>query len=103
MATSVSRRSRELGVRLAVGATPGDVSRLVLRDGLSMAVWGSAVGVAIAIWLGTLVEHRLYGVSSVDPISLSAAVALLSAVAMVAAWAPARRAARVDPVTVLRE
>ena len=102
MATLVTGRTRELGVRLALGAVPSGIGRLVLGDGLRLAAWGGAIGVALAVWLGRLVEAQLYGVSAFDPVSLIAAFALLATVAVVAAWVPARRAARVDPVEALR-
>ncbi len=102
MANLVSARSREIGVRLALGAVPVSIARLVLGDGLRLALWGGAAGLALAFWIGRAVESRLYGVGSFDLVSVAAALALLAAVALVAAWLPARRAARVDPVEVLR-
>jgi predicted permease len=102
MSHAVSRRQREIGVRLALGAAPALVGRLVLREGLGLALAGAVGGLALAGWAGHLIRARLYGVSSWDPISLGGAVLLLGLVAIVAAWAPARRAARVDPVEALR-
>jgi len=102
MATLVGRRARELGVRLALGAVPSQLASLVLREGLRMAIWGGALGFALAIWVGQLVESRLYGVGAFDPVSAAVGLALVAGVALVAAWLPARRAARVDPVGVLR-
>ena len=101
-ASLVARRRREMGVRLALGAVPGDLSRLVLRESLMLAVWGSALGVGLAFWLGRLIESRLYGVGAFDVVSLVAAIAVLAAVGLLAAWVPSRRAARVDPAVVLR-
>jgi predicted permease len=102
MANMVGGRRRELGVRLALGAVPGQVGRLVLREGLRLSLWGGAAGVALALWVGHLVESLLFGVTGFDPPSLAAAVVVLASVALLAAWAPARRAARVDPVEALR-
>lgn len=102
MSYTVGQRAREIGVRMALGAVPGDVRRLVLGQGLRLAIVGSAAGVAIGIGLGRRIEDRLYGVSSVDIVSLVVSVAVLASVALVASWAPARRASRVDPVDVLR-
>jgi predicted permease len=102
MAGLVAARAREMGVRLALGAVPATLARLVLREGLRMALWGGAAGIALALWLGTVIESRLYGVGPFDPLSLGGALALLAGVALLAAWLPARRAARVDPVQVLR-
>jgi putative ABC transport system permease protein len=102
MSYTVGQRAREIGVRMALGAVPGDVRKLVLGQGLRLAVIGSAAGIAIGVGLGRLIEERLYGVSSVDPLSLVVSVAILTMVALVASWAPARRAARVDPIHVLR-
>jgi putative ABC transport system permease protein len=102
MSYSVGQRAREIGVRMALGAVPGDVRRLVLGQGLRLAVAGSVAGIAIGVGLGRLIQDRLYGVTPVDAISLVVSVGVLSAVALVASWAPARRASRVDPVDVLR-
>jgi predicted permease len=101
-ATLVGNRTREMGVRLALGAVPGQLASLVLREGLRTAAWGGAVGLALVVWLGRVVESRLYGVGAFDPVSLTAGLVLLTAVAVLAAWLPARRAARVDPVDILR-
>jgi predicted permease len=102
MAQAVGRRTREIGVRLALGAAPGDVRRLVLREAVVLAILGSAAGLGLALGAGQLIRERLFGVSATDPLSLAIATAVLAIVALVAAWAPARRAARVDPVEALR-
>jgi predicted permease len=102
MSYTVGQRSREIGVRMALGAVPGDVRRLILGQGLRLAIVGSLAGLAIGIGLGLLIEERLYGVSPIDAVSLIVSVAVLAAVALVASWVPARRAARVDPINVLR-
>jgi ABC-type antimicrobial peptide transport system permease subunit len=102
MSYTVGQRMREIGVRMALGAVPGDVRRLVLGQGLRLAVIGSVAGIAIGVGLGRLLEDRLYGVTPVDVVSFAVSVGVLSAVALAASWVPARRAARVDPVHVLR-
>jgi putative ABC transport system permease protein len=102
MAHTVGQRRREIGVRLALGAVPGDVRRLVLRQGLVVAAVGSVAGAGLAIVLARNVEARLYGVTPSDVPSLLMSIGLLSVVAVLASWVPARRAARVDPVEALR-
>jgi ABC-type antimicrobial peptide transport system permease subunit len=102
MSYAVGQRAREIGVRMALGAVPGEVRRLVLGQGLRLAVGGSVAGIAIGVGFGRLIEERLYGVTPVDAISLIVSVGVLASVALVASWAPARRASRVDPVDVLR-
>jgi predicted permease len=102
MSYAVGQRVREIGVRMALGAVPREVRRLVLGQGLRLAVGGSIAGIAIGVGFGRLIEERLYGVTPVDAISLIVSVGVLASVALVASWAPARRASRVDPVDVLR-
>jgi macrolide transport system ATP-binding/permease protein len=99
---AVGRRTREFGVRMALGADAASVSRLVLRQALFVAAAGVALGAALALWLGGLIESRLYEVSPVDPLSFAIAGLVLGAAGLLASWAPARRAARVDPVLALR-
>jgi ABC-type antimicrobial peptide transport system permease subunit len=89
-------------VRLALGATARALVRFAVSDGLRPVMAGLAVGVAAALAAGRFARGLLYGVGPTDPMSLVAAVALLAAVALVAAWLPARRAARTDPLTALR-
>jgi len=102
MAFAVSRRTSEIGVRLALGAQRGDVQWLVLRQSLMMALLGILVGVPAALELSSLAGKLLYGVKSNDPVSIAGAVVLMAAVAALAAWIPARRASRVDPMVALR-
>ncbi|HEX7050460.1 MAG TPA: ABC transporter permease [Longimicrobiales bacterium] len=98
----VSLRTREIGIRLALGATPEEVSRRVLRHGFGIATLGIAVGLAAALLLTRFIAALLVDVSPADPVTLATAAALLLAIAAVASWLPARRATRVDPVRALR-
>jgi putative ABC transport system permease protein len=101
-AADVRRRRAELGVRLALGATPAGVRRLVLVSGLRLAAAGAAIGLAVAAAFGRLLRGLLYGVHPLDPETLLLSTLLLLGLAAVAAYVPARRAARLDPVTLLR-
>jgi predicted permease len=98
----VLQRTREIGVRMALGATPGGIARLVLSQAGRWAAAGSALGVAGSLIAVRLLRSMLFRVSANDPASLLAAVCLLLSVALLAAWLPARRAARVDPMEALR-
>jgi predicted permease len=101
-AYDVSRRTREIGIRMALGATTGDVERLVMREGVRTTVIGLAIGLLLAAGLGKLVSGLLYRVSPFDPGVLAIAVAALSTAAMLACYLPARRATRVAPTEALR-
>lgn len=94
---------RELAVRQALGARPGDVVRLVLRQGVAIIIAGTAAGVAGALSMGRALRSLLYEVPYHDPRTITAAAAPLAAVALAACWIPARRAARIDPAVALRE
>ncbi|HYH95618.1 ABC transporter permease [Hyalangium sp.] len=98
----VNQRTRELGVRLALGATRSEVVWLVLRQGLSTVGVGVALGIVGAFGLTRLLERLLYSVSALDPLAFVAAPGVLVGVALVSTWLPARRAARVDPMVALR-
>jgi len=98
----VTQRTAEIGIRMALGATPGSVSRRVLRSAAAWTAGGAAVGIAGSIAVARLLDRMLFGVSSKDPWTLAAAAAALFAIALAAAWAPARRASRVDPMQALR-
>ncbi len=98
----VAQREHEIGIRVALGAQRADVLGLVLRHGAVLTVVGIVAGVGAALWLTRLLEGLLYGVTPTDPVSFAAVVVLLLAVALAATYLPARRALRVDPMSVLR-
>ncbi len=102
MAASVRQRQAEIGVRLALGATAARVRRLVLGEGLRLAVIGALAGLALAFAATRLLRGLLFEVEPLDPVSLLGAAAVLIAAAVVATWLPAHRATRVDPIEVLR-
>lgn len=102
MAYAVSRRTREIGIRMAIGANQKDVSRMVVRQGMTLTAAGLAVGLAGAVGLSRLITSQLFGVQPTDPATLASVLTLMVAVAVAAGYLPARRAARVDPMVVLR-
>jgi putative ABC transport system permease protein len=102
LAQGVAQRTRELGVRMALGARSADVQRLVIREGLGLTAIGVAVGLGLALLLGRLLGTWLYGVSPHDPLAFLLASVALGLVALLACWLPARRATRVDPMIALR-
>jgi predicted permease len=102
IAHSVSQRTRELGVRMALGATAPRIVGLVLRRGVSLALIGVALGASVALALGSFLQALLYGVRSSDPLSLAVVGSILVLVAAAASALPARRAARIDPIMALR-
>ncbi len=102
IAYSVGMRTREMGVRMALGARPGDVVRLVLRQGGRLAVVGIGAGALLAALVGRVLGSMLYGVSALDPLAYAVAAAILLVVAAVASFVPAVTAARVDPLRALR-
>ncbi|HUR21431.1 MAG TPA: ABC transporter permease [Vicinamibacterales bacterium] len=99
---TVSQRRREFGVRMALGAAPAAVQRLVLRQVMRMAAVGGAIGLAIAIGVGRLASAQLFETGSYDPAVLTASAAVLALVALAAGFVPARRASRTDPMRALR-
>jgi hypothetical protein len=102
LAYGVTLRRREIGVRIALGAAASDVSRMIARRGLALAGAGVAAGLVGALVTMRLMRGLLYGVSPTDPAALAATCAVLLAVALLASWLPARRAAAVDPIEALR-
>jgi putative ABC transport system permease protein len=100
---AVVQRRREIGIRLALGARPEMVGRLILRNGLVLTGIGLVVGVALAAALMRVMRTLLYEVEPTDPMSVGVVVIVLLTVAAVASWRPARRAMRVDPVALLRQ
>ena len=102
IAYSVEQRTREIGVRMALGARPADVLRLVVRQGMTPALVGVAVGLVGALGAARLMRSLLFGVSPTDPLTLAAVTLFLGAVALLASYLPARRATRVTPTEALR-
>jgi predicted permease len=102
MAASVRQRQSEIGLRLALGATAGDVRRLVLGEGLQLALAGASAGLALAFAATRVLRGLLFQTEPLDPVSLGAAALVLVAAALVATWLPACRATRVDPIEALR-
>ncbi len=102
MSFYVTQRTREFGVRVALGADARRINGLVLRQGLLLAASGSVLGLVATIWTARLVESRLFGVSAYDPVSLLIACVVLTVCALLATLLPARRASRIDPMVALR-
>jgi ABC-type antimicrobial peptide transport system permease subunit len=100
---AVGRRRRELGIRLALGASPAQVRRLVLRDDLTICLAGIVIGIAGAWSLARAIGSLQYGVTVSDPVSWSIVLAVIALVTLAASWRPAREAMRVDPARLLRE
>lgn len=103
VAYTVSQRTQEIGLRMAIGAQPGDVLRMVLGGGMKLATVGVALGIAAALGLASLVASMLFGVTPFDPASYAMTAAILMLVAALACYIPARRAMGVDPLVALRQ
>ena len=103
LAYTVARRRNEIGIRMALGAAPGDVVGMVLRDSLWLVGIGVLVGMPAAYGIGRYLEDTLFGLEPADPLTAASALAVLAIVAALAAWLPARRAARIDPMAALRD
>jgi putative ABC transport system permease protein len=102
MAYSVEQRTQEIGIRMALGAQGSTVKNMVVRQGMLLAIAGMAVGIAGAFGLAKFIASFLFGVTARDPIVFAGVPLLLSAVALIAVWFPARRASRIDPIIALR-
>jgi ABC-type antimicrobial peptide transport system permease subunit len=102
IADIAAQRTREIGIRMALGAESVDVSRLFLGHGLKLTALGVVLGVGGALVLTRLMSNLLFGVSATDPLTYAAVAGGLGAVALLATWLPARRASRIDPMVALR-
>jgi putative ABC transport system permease protein len=102
IAQSVAQRTREVGIRIALGANRRSVAALVIKQGLLLALAGISIGVPAAIGFNSLVRRYLAGIEESGPLSLIAISMLLVVVMLAACWVPARRAARIDPMHALR-
>jgi len=103
LAFAASRRQREVGLRMALGASRMSVLRLIVGEGMALVLIGVGIGLAVSLMTGHLLSRMLYGVSAADPLSIGTAAAVLTAVALLACYLPARWATHVDPLTALRE
>ncbi len=102
MAYAVSQRTRELGIRISIGAERRDIFKLIVGEGLAISVVGSLAGLVTALAVTRLTANLLYGVSASDPVTFIVIVLLLLCVTLLACYFPARRATKVDPMTALR-
>ena len=103
MSYAVTHRTHEIGIRMALGARPADVLKLVVKSGIVLALSGVAIGVAIAFGLTRLMEAVLFGVAPTDALTFAIGSLALVAVAVVACYVPARRATKVDPLMAMRD
>jgi putative ABC transport system permease protein len=98
----VAQRTRELGIRMALGAAPGDVRRMVIVYGGRLATAGLVIGLLGSLALTRLISKLLFGVAPTDPLTFTSVSAILLGIGVLASWIPARRATRIDPITALR-
>jgi predicted permease len=101
-AYAVARRTREIGIRMALGARPGEVMRMILREGAVMLISGVSLGLLLAVATGRIVSSMLYHVSALDPVAFVIAPVVLASAALLACWIPARRATKISPMAALR-
>jgi putative ABC transport system permease protein len=99
---TVRQRTHELGIRSALGATPGGILRLVVGEGVKLAIWGAAIGLIASLALSRFIRTFLYGISATDVVTYTSVTLLLITTAVLASYIPARRATRIDPVVALR-
>ncbi len=102
MAYNVTRRTGEMGIRKALGACPWDVARPILREALILTTIGVAIGLLVTLALNRLMQASFYGIEPHDPLTIIGTIVIMAAVAALAAWIPARRAAKIDPMEALR-
>jgi len=102
MAHNVSRRTGEIGIRMALGARRLDVLVMILREASWLTMMGVALGAIASVWLARYLKAMLFGIEPADPVTIAGAIGIMLAVALFAGWLPARRAARVDPMVALR-
>jgi ABC-type antimicrobial peptide transport system permease subunit len=102
MSYMVVRRTHEIGIRTALGARQSDVLNMILKESLALALAGTVIGVPVALMATRLIANRLFGISAGDPVTIGGVVLLMTAVAVLAGFLPARRAARVDPLVAVR-
>ena len=102
VAYNVSRRTREIGIRMAIGARPGDVVRLMMGKGLALVAVGTAIGLALGLGVERMMKSMLFHADGLDALVYLTVVPAMVLVAMLAAWLPARRASRIPPTTALR-
>jgi len=102
MTYAVNRRTGEIGIRVALGAARGQIVRMILRETLQLVLIGFGIGIPAAIAASRLIKSELYGLKSDDPITLLIAICIMAGIAALAAWLPARRASRVEPMVALR-